>query len=54
MLIHGQWTDSTRTLTLSRDPQGKLGRGRKFHVVLADSSQNHLIELSEGTTQVKL
>jgi alpha-glucosidase (family GH31 glycosyl hydrolase) len=54
MLITGEWNDSTRTLTLSRDPQGRLGANPGFNVVMAGSSQKHSVELRDATTKITL
>jgi alpha-glucosidase (family GH31 glycosyl hydrolase) len=54
MLLTGEWTDSTRTLTLALDPRGNLGIGRKFDIVLAGESQKHSVELKKAHIQVKL
>lgn len=54
LLINGEWNDSTRTLTLSRDPQGGLGANSEFNVVIAGSSQKHSMELRDATTKITL
>src|ERR1017187_5684331 len=54
MRVVCEWNDSSRTLTLARDPEGKLGIGRHIRVTLAGVSQTHDAVLQEATTKIQL
>ena len=54
MRVVCEWNDSSRTLTLARDPEGKLGIGRHIRVTLAGISQTHDAVLQEATTKIQL
>ena len=54
MRVVCEWNDSSRTLTLARDPEGKLGIGRHIRVTLAGISQTHDAVLQEVTTKIQL
>ena len=48
------WTDSSRTLTLTRASEGGFAQGRRLRVVLQGSAHVQEVSLTETVTQVKL
>jgi alpha-glucosidase/alpha-D-xyloside xylohydrolase len=49
-----EWNDSQRTLTLTRDPRGKMGVGRRVNVQLFGSSVTRTVALKDTPVRVKL
>ncbi|HTB96294.1 MAG TPA: TIM-barrel domain-containing protein [Terracidiphilus sp.] len=49
-----EWSDSNRTLTLSRDSKGRLGTGRKLRVELIGTASSQNVTLQDSVTHIKL
>lgn len=49
-----KWVDSTQTLTLACDPNGKLGRSRRLRVELAGSTKTHDVMLGERPVVLRM
>jgi alpha-glucosidase/alpha-D-xyloside xylohydrolase len=54
MRVTCEWNDTSRTLTLRRDPNGKQGMGRKLQVKLPDSRDSRPVTLTGEVTHIKL
>jgi alpha-glucosidase (family GH31 glycosyl hydrolase) len=54
MLVHCDWDDKKRILTLQRDPAGKLGAGRQVRIKIAGTDSTKTISLSEKISRVEL
>jgi alpha-glucosidase (family GH31 glycosyl hydrolase) len=53
MLVHCDWDDKKRTLTLQRDSKSRLGSGRQVRVRLVGSEVMKAVTLSEGISKVQ-
>lgn len=54
MRVSCNWDDAARTLTLTRDPKGRGGQGRKVQAVVMDGGKAQSVTLTAGVTRVKL
>lgn len=54
MLVHCQWEDPKRVLTLRRDPAGELGIGRKVKVKLSGTDTVHELSITNGESRTTL
>ena len=54
MRLDCHWVDSTRTLTLTPDPAGKLGRGRKLHIEVVGANSPQEATIGSGPTTLHL
>ena len=54
MRVVCEWNDDNRTLTLTRDSNGKLGFGRNIRVSMAGSAKTHDAVLGEDKVRIQL
>ncbi|HEY4359006.1 MAG TPA: TIM-barrel domain-containing protein [Acidobacteriaceae bacterium] len=53
MRVSCNWDDTARTLTLTRDPKGKRGIGRKLQATVVGGTSPQSVTLNAGVTRVK-
>ena len=54
MAVVCDWNDTSRTLTLHRDPKGRLGSGRRIDLEIAGSNTKRTVTLTNELTRVQL
>ena len=54
MLVHCEWDDRNRTLSLRRETRGALGNGRKIVVELVGEGKPRNVVLNQELTRVQL
>jgi alpha-glucosidase (family GH31 glycosyl hydrolase) len=54
MRVICEWNDRRRLLTLTRDPQGKLGIGRQVRVKIAGTSRTRDAVIKDGALEIQL
>lgn len=54
MALVCDWNDSSRTLTLQRDPKGRFGSGRRVDIEIAGTNTKRTVTLTTEATRVQL
>ncbi len=54
MAVVCDWNDTSRTLTLHRDPKGRLGSGRRIDIEIAGPNTKRTLTLTNEVSRVQL